>query len=161
MVMAYIAQMYQPLQLLSTKITDLQVWLASLERVFMLLDQVPEIAESPHALPLVRAEGSFEFRDVGFVYEGGRGLKHVSFQVPAGARVGIVGETGAGKSTLLNLMMRFYDPTHGQVLLDGKDVREYRIADRSEERRVGKEDSCRGLHDDYRIDAEVVSVRVR
>ena len=129
MVMAYIAQMYQPLQLLSTKITDLQVWLVSLERVFMLLDQVPEIAESPHALPLARAEGSFEFRDVAFLYEGGRGLENVSFQVPAGARVGIVGETGAGKSTLLNLMMRFYDPTHGQVLLDGKDVREYRIAD--------------------------------
>ena len=129
-IMAYIAQVYQPLQLLSTKMTDVQVWFASLERAFMLLDQVPEIAESPRALPLGRAIGSFEFRDVCFRYdESGRGLEHVSFDVPAGARVGIVGGTGAGKTTLLNLLMRFYDPVHGQVLLDGKDLREYRIAD--------------------------------
>lgn len=130
MVMAYIAQMYGPLQLLSTKTTDLQAWFVSLERAFMLLDQVPEIAESPHALPLQRAGGGFEFRDVSFSYdESGRGLRHVSFRIPAGSRVGIVGATGAGKSTLLNLLMRFYDPTEGHVLLDGIDIREYRIAD--------------------------------
>lgn len=129
-VMAYIAQMYQPLQLLSTKTTDLQAWIISLDRVFMLLDQTPEIAESTKARRLVRARGSFEFRDVYFEYdESGRGLRKMSFQVPAGARVGIVGTTGAGKTTLLNLLMRFYDPTHGQVLLDGVDLREYRIAD--------------------------------
>jgi len=130
MVMAYIAQMYGPLQLLSTKTTDLQAWFTSLERVFLLLDQAPEIAESPHALPLARAQGSFEFREVSFAYdESGRGLQHVSFHIPAGARVGIVGTTGAGKSTLLNLLMRFYDPGAGQVLLDGIDIRQYRIAD--------------------------------
>ncbi|HSB74350.1 MAG TPA: ABC transporter ATP-binding protein [Terriglobales bacterium] len=130
MVMAYIAQMYTPLQLLSTKTTDLQTWLTSLERAFLLFDQAPEIAESPRALALPRAQGGFEFRDVSFTYdESGRGLHHVSFQVPAGARVGIVGATGAGKSTLLNLLMRFYDPIAGQVLLDGVDIRDYRIAD--------------------------------
>ena len=129
-IMAYIAQVYQPLQLLSTKMTDIQVWFASLERAFMLLDQAPEIAESPHALPLNRATGMFEFRDVCFDYDkSGRGLQNISFTVPAGARVGIVGGTGAGKTTLLNLLMRFYDPVHGQVLLDGKDLREYRISD--------------------------------
>jgi ATP-binding cassette subfamily B protein len=81
-------------------------------------------------LPLARAQGVFEFRDVSFVYdESGRGLHHFSFEVPAGTRVGIVGTTGAGKSTLLNLLMRFYDPTEGQVLLDGVDIRDYRIAD--------------------------------
>src|SRR5207237_8137875 len=58
-----------------------------------------------------------------------RGLRNISFEIPAGARVGIVGATGAGKTTLLNLLMRFYDPTSGQVLLDGVDIREYRIAD--------------------------------
>jgi ATP-binding cassette subfamily B protein len=129
-VMAYIAQVYQPLQLLSTKMTDIQVWLASLERAFMLLDQSPEIAEAPHALPLERARGTFEFRDVSFRYdESGHGLRHISFRVPAGARVGIVGTTGAGKTTLLNLLMRFYDPNFGEVLLDGTDLRDYRIAD--------------------------------
>jgi ATP-binding cassette, subfamily B, bacterial len=129
-VMAYIAQMYQPLQLVSTKITDLQIWLASLERAFMLLDQDPEIAESKGAVPLERARGFFEFRDVTFRYESsGRGVEHLTFRVPAGARVGIVGGSGAGKSTLLNLLMRFYDPVEGQVLLDGRDLRDYRIAD--------------------------------
>jgi ATP-binding cassette subfamily B protein len=129
-VMAYIGQMYQPLQLLSTKVTDLEIWFASLERAFMLFDQPTEIAESPQAQPLARAQGKFEFRDVSFQYdESGRGLQQVSFEIPAGARVGIVGGTGAGKTTLLNLLMRFYDPNQGQVLLDGRDVREYRIAD--------------------------------
>jgi ATP-binding cassette, subfamily B, bacterial len=128
--MAYIAQMYQPLQLLSTKTTDLQAWLASLERAFMILDQAPEIAESPNAISFNRAYGEFEFRKVTFQYDGSTsGLHHVSFHVPAGSRVGIVGSTGAGKTTLLNLLMRFYDPIAGQVLLDGVDIREYRIAD--------------------------------
>ncbi len=129
-VMAYIGQMYQPLQLLSTKVTDLEIWFASLERAFMLFDQSTEIAESPNATHLVRAKGHFEFRDVCFEYDkSGRGLQHISFEVPAGARVGIVGGTGAGKTTLLNLLMRFYDPSQGQVLLDGRDLREYRISD--------------------------------
>lgn len=129
-VMAYIGQIYQPLQLLSTKVTDVQIWFASLERAFMLFDLQTEIAESPNAAPLARAQGHFQFRDVSFQYdESGRGLQQVSFDIPAGARVGIVGGTGAGKTTLLNLLMRFYDPSQGQVLLDGRDVREYRIAD--------------------------------
>jgi ATP-binding cassette subfamily B protein len=129
-VMAYIAQMYQPLQLLTNKTSDLQSWLVALQRCFVLLDQAPEIAESPQALPITRAVGEFEFRDVSFSYESsGRGLHGISFKIPAGSRVGIVGTTGAGKTTLLNLVMRFYDPTHGQVLLDGVDLREYRIAD--------------------------------
>ncbi|HZP62793.1 MAG TPA: ABC transporter ATP-binding protein [Terriglobales bacterium] len=128
--MAYIAQMYQPLQLVSTKMTDLQTWIASLERAFELLDQNPEIQESPSAIPLERAIGSFEFREVSFEYgDSGRGVENLSFTIPAGSRVGIVGTTGAGKTTLLNLIMRFYDPDRGQVLLDGIDLREYRISD--------------------------------
>ena len=95
LVMAYIAQIYQPLQLASTKITDLQAWMASLERVFTLLDQPPEIVEVPDALPLDRAQGEFQLRNVSFQYdESGRGLHHVSVRIPAGSRVGIVGKTG-------------------------------------------------------------------
>jgi len=130
MIMAYIAQVYQPLQVFTGKATDLQVWLASLERAFMLLDQSPEIAERQGARTLPLARGDFEFRNVTFVYEeSGRGLHDVSFTIPAGTRVGVVGATGAGKTTLLNLLMRFYDPTAGDVLLDGIDIREYRIRD--------------------------------
>jgi ATP-binding cassette subfamily B protein len=130
MIMAYIAQIYQPLQTLTGKVTDLQVWLASLDRTFALLDQQPEIAERTGAQRLAMAKGEFEFRKVSFAYdESGRGLQDLSFRIPAGTRVGIVGTTGAGKTTLLNLMMRFYDPSSGEVLLDGQDIREYRIAD--------------------------------
>ena len=129
-VMAYIAQIYQPLQLLSTKVTDLQTWIVSLERAFLLLDQTPEIAESPRARPLARAHGYFEFRNVSFIYDdSGRGVRNISFSVAVGKRVGIVGATGTGKTTLLNLIMRFYDPQEGEVLLDGLDIRSYRIAD--------------------------------
>ena len=130
MVMAYVAQMYQPLQLLTGKMTDLQAWLVSLERAMNLLDQSPEIEEKDHAQPLTSALGGFEFRDVSFQYPGTtQGLHNISFHIRAGARVGIVGMTGAGKTTLLNLIMRFYDPTSGRVLLDGVDIREFRIAD--------------------------------
>jgi ATP-binding cassette subfamily B protein len=130
MIMAYVAQVYSPLQTLTTKATELQTWFASLERTFMLLDQEPEISEQPEALPIERARGEFEFRDLSFRYEGSQqGVHRLSFRVPAGARVGIVGATGAGKTTLLNLLMRFYDPSEGTVLLDGIDIRKYRIAD--------------------------------
>ena len=129
-VMAYIAQLYQPLQALTNKTSDLQAWMISLQRCFTILDSVPEIEESPRALPLHKALGEFEFRNVSFEYgTSGRGLHGLSFKIPAGSRVGIVGTTGAGKTTLLNLVMRFYDPTEGEVLLDGVDLRHYRIAD--------------------------------
>jgi ATP-binding cassette, subfamily B, bacterial len=130
MIMAYVAQVYQPLQTLTTKATEMQAGLASLERAFMLLDQEPEISEAEGALVLGRAEGEFEFRDVSFLYERSEhGLHELSFHVPAGSRVGIVGATGAGKTTLLNLLMRFYDPSEGTVLLDSIGIQKYRIAD--------------------------------
>jgi ATP-binding cassette subfamily B protein len=130
MVMAYISQIYQPLQTLTGKATELQTWLASLERAFVLLDQEPEIAEHARALAIEASRGEFEFRNVSFAYDdSGRGLHNISFRVPAGARVGIVGATGAGKTTLLNLLMRFYDPSSGEVLLDGKNICDYRIGD--------------------------------
>lgn len=126
----YIAQLYEPLRLVSNKITDLHGWAASLDRALLLLDETPEITEVSHPLPLVRARGHFEFRNVSFQYhQGQRGLRNVSFQIPPGARVGIMGSSGAGKTTLINLLMRFYDATEGSVLLDGHDLRQYRIHD--------------------------------
>lgn len=129
-VMAYIAQLYPPLQALTNKTSDLQAWMISLQRCFDVLDSEPEIEESPDALHVRKASGAFEFKNVSFEYgSSGRGLHDISFTIPAGSRVGVVGTTGAGKTTLLNLIMRFYDPTEGEVLLDGIDLRQYRIAD--------------------------------
>jgi ATP-binding cassette subfamily B protein len=69
------------------------------------------------------------FRDVSFAYvEGAPVLRNISLEVPAGARVGVAGRTGAGKTTLMSLLARFYDPTSGQILLDGTDLREYKLA---------------------------------
>jgi ATP-binding cassette, subfamily B, bacterial len=127
---AYIAQLYEPLRLVTTKITDLHGWAASLERALMLLEEKPEISEVKNPLPLERARGHFEFRNVSFQYhQAHRGLRNISFQIPPGTRVGIMGGSGAGKTTVINLLMRFYDPTQGAVLLDGYDVRQYRIHD--------------------------------
>ena len=86
--------------------------------------------ERPNARPLSRADGAVVFRNVSFAYDQGHPiLQDISFAVPGGTRVGIAGETGAGKSTLVSLLTRFYDPTAGQILLDGVDVRDYKLAD--------------------------------
>ena len=130
LVMGYLAQLYQPLKTISRKAASLQSYLASAERAFALLDERPDVPERLHARPLVRAAGAVEFQQVSFAYNSDRRVLHdVSFAVPAGARVAIVGTTGAGKTTLVGLLTRFYDPTAGAILLDGMDLRDYRLAD--------------------------------
>ncbi|MCA9263957.1 MAG: ABC transporter ATP-binding protein, partial [Planctomycetales bacterium] len=130
LVWAYLGQLYGPLQTVSTKITTLQGSLASAERVLSLLDEVPEVNEPPHARPLDRCEGAWEIRDVRFAYNSASPvLEGINLSVPAGTNVGIEGPSGVGKSTLMHLLLRFYDPQEGQLLLDGVDIREYRIAD--------------------------------
>ena len=129
-VMAYLAQLYEPLKTLSKKVTELQSGLASAERAFSLLGELPEVIERPNARPLARASGAVSFRGVSFSYEKDLPvLQDISFEVAPGSRVGIAGRTGAGKTTLASLLMRFYDPTAGQILLDGADLREYKLAD--------------------------------
>jgi ATP-binding cassette subfamily B protein len=130
LVMAYVAQLYGPMEMLSKKAADLQGSLVSAERAFALLDEAPDVADRSDARPLTGASGGIEFRAVRFAYPGGPPvLQGVSFRAPSGTRVGLEGRTGAGKTTLVSLLMRFYDPTEGAVLLDGADVREYRLAD--------------------------------
>ena len=130
LVMSYLSQLYTPLRTIGRKAGSLQSHLASAERAFSLLDEAPDVAERPHARPLARASGAVTFRNVSFAYGEDRVvLDNVSFEISAGTRVGVVGTTGAGKTTLVSLLMRFYDPTHGQILLDGVDLRDYRLAD--------------------------------
>jgi len=129
-IMGYLAALYAPLQTISKKVAEMQSWLASAERVFALLDARPAVEDRPNARPLVRALGAISYKNVTFAYEGGPpALKNISFEVPAGTRVGIYGATGAGKSTLVSLLFRFFDPSEGAIELDGVDLREYRLAD--------------------------------
>jgi ATP-binding cassette subfamily B protein len=130
LVMSYLTQLYSPLSTMSKKMTSLQSAFASAERVFGLLDQVSEVPEKRHARRIARASGNVEFRDVHFSYDGKQPvLRGVSFQVETGQGVGIAGTTGAGKTTLMNLLMRFYDPSSGSILLDGVDLRDYDVGD--------------------------------
>jgi ATP-binding cassette subfamily B protein len=130
LMMGYIAQLYSPLRTISNKGTSLQSYFASAERAFSLLDQAPDVADRPHARRLTRASGAVAFHRVSFAYGADPPvLRDVSFEVGPGTRVGIAGATGAGKTTLISLLTRFYDPTAGAVLLDGTDLRDYRLAD--------------------------------
>jgi ATP-binding cassette subfamily B protein len=130
LVMAYIGKLYDPVKALGKQLATREKSLASAERAFGLLDEAREVPERPGAASLVRARGGVSFRDVGFAYEGGPPvLEQVSVDILAGTRVGIAGKTGAGKTTLINLLCRFYDPTSGEILLDGIDLRDYRLAD--------------------------------
>jgi ATP-binding cassette subfamily B protein len=92
---------------------------------------MPDVIERPNARSLSRAAGELSFRSVSFAYASGQQpvLRDVTLDVPAGMRLGVKGITGAGKTTLVNLLSRFYDPTQGHVLLDGIDLRDYRLAD--------------------------------
>jgi ATP-binding cassette subfamily B protein len=130
LVMGYLSQLYGPLSTISRKTASLQRHLASAERAFTLLDQAPDVAERPDAQPLARAEGSVTFRNVCFSYDGVQPvLRNISFDVPAGTRTGVAGRTGAGKTTLTSLLTRFYDPNGGQILVDGVDLRDYKVDD--------------------------------
>jgi ATP-binding cassette, subfamily B, bacterial len=130
LVMGYLTQLYKPLEKASRKAASLQSALVSAERAFTLLDHPPDVPERPHARHLARAAGRVRFEAVSFAYEGEHPvLEDVSFEVAPGVRLGIAGTTGAGKSTLVSLLTRFYDPTAGRVLLDGVDLRDYRVAD--------------------------------
>jgi ATP-binding cassette subfamily B protein len=130
MVMAYLAQLYAPLEMLTSKVSEMVSALASCERAFALLDEQVDVKDRPDAKPLARARGELELRDVHFAYPGGNEvLKGASMHVSAGTRVGIVGRTGAGKTTLMNLLTRFQDPSAGALRLDGVDLRDWKLAD--------------------------------
>jgi ATP-binding cassette, subfamily B, bacterial len=131
LVMSYMAQLYSPVETLSKKAGQFQEHLAGAERAFSLLDEEPDVRERPGARPLSRAAGDLRFEHVSFAYDDGDrpALHDLALHAPAGTRVGIAGATGAGKSTLVSLLTRFFDPSEGRVLLDGIDLRDYRLAD--------------------------------
>ena len=131
LVLAYLSQLFLPLREIGTRVASIQQALASAARVFAMLDEEPDVTEQPGARALDRARGAFTFRGVAFRYrpDGEDIFREVDLEIPAGTRVGIAGKTGSGKSTLLGLLPRFFDPTEGQVLLDGDDLRSLQLAD--------------------------------
>lgn len=125
---AYQGRVLGPMQNMMGLYLSLQRARVSLDRVFEFLEVEPEVKESSRAIELPAARGEIEFRHVSFSYEPGQRVANdVSFRVPGGGRVAIVGQSGAGKSTLVDLLLRFYDPEEGSVLLDGHDLRDLRF----------------------------------
>ncbi len=130
LVMSYLSQLYRPLETIAERIGMVQSSLVGAERALRLLDLPPGVPERPDARPLRRARGAVVLDRVSFAYGDGSPVLHdVSLSVDPGMRLGIVGATGAGKTTLVTLLSRFFDPTSGRILLDGVDLRDYRLAD--------------------------------
>jgi ABC-type multidrug transport system fused ATPase/permease subunit len=126
--LAYIASFYEPLRRLTDVDNVFQQADAAAERIFELLDEMPEIQDAPDAIPLGRITGEVAFDDVHFRYgDDGEVLHDIEFQMAPGQMVALVGPSGAGKTSIANLLCRFYDPTHGRVLVDGHDLRRLQL----------------------------------
>ncbi len=122
----YVGQLKWPLEFMSRIFRWYTNAMNSAQRMFEIIDAVPEVKEVPNPMRPKRLRGEIELKDVTFGYEPNKPiLKNVSFKVEAGEVLGIVGRSGAGKSTLVNLISRLYDTTEGQVLVDGVDVKQY------------------------------------
>jgi ATP-binding cassette subfamily B protein len=124
----YLAMLSWPMIALGWVVTLYQRGSASMSRINRVIRQAPKIADSPRTRPITALRGAIEFRDVGLAYEGRAVLRDVSFRVPVGQSLAIVGATGAGKTSIVNLLTRIYDATSGVVLVDGVDVREIPLA---------------------------------
>lgn len=120
----FLMQIYRPLNFIGFVYRELRQGLTDIEEMFKLLDRDPEIVDEPGAKPLAIDGPVIRFEDVTFHYDADRPiLKGVSFEVPAGKTLAIVGPTGAGKSTISRLLFRFYDVTGGRITIDGQDLR--------------------------------------
>ena len=125
----YIARFFNPIQTLAEQFDMLQRSFASAEKIFTILDMVPEVVDEPDAMELEEIKGEIEFKNVWFAYKPGEWvLKDVSFHVAPKQTVAFVGSTGSGKTTILSLICRNYDIQKGQILIDGIDIKKIKIS---------------------------------
>jgi ATP-binding cassette subfamily B protein len=126
----YLAMLVNPIRELGERYNVLQSAFASSERIFQVLDTRSVVPNGPAKLQTGALRGHLRFENVSFSYDGSvEVLSDVSFEIQPGQTIAVVGATGAGKSTIVNLLLRFYDPTHGRITLDGVDLREIDLAD--------------------------------
>jgi ATP-binding cassette subfamily B multidrug efflux pump len=125
--MLFLGMLFVPIRQLSDKINTLQMGVVSSERIFKVFDTKTFIADEGK-IPAAKVEGDIEFKNVWFAYNDENWvLKDVSFSVKPGQTLAIVGATGAGKSSMINILGRFYDFQKGDILVDGKNIRDYKI----------------------------------
>jgi ATP-binding cassette subfamily B protein len=126
----YVGRLQQPLMMLQRVIDWSSRALTAAERVFEVMDTPADIQEARDAVAMPSVKGAVRFRDVHFGYDKAREVLHgIDLDVAAGEMIGLVGHSGAGKSTMINLLMRFYDPTQGNIELDGVDLRKVKLDD--------------------------------
>ncbi|HEY7746100.1 MAG TPA: lipid A export permease/ATP-binding protein MsbA [Desulfuromonadales bacterium] len=125
---ASVVMMYGPVKKLTKTSNTIQRSIGAAERVFEVMDEVPDIADAAGAKPLSRVRGDVVFQEVGFAYEAEPVLKNFSLHARPGEVIALVGPSGAGKSTIAGLLTRFYDPQQGAILIDGQDIRQVTLA---------------------------------
>jgi ATP-binding cassette subfamily B protein len=129
LVNAFMIQLYVPLNFLGVIYREIKQALADMERLFRLIEEHAEITDRPGARPLDTRGGAIAFEHVDFAYEPARQILHdVTFVIPAGHNVAVVGPSGSGKSTLARLLYRFYDVGAGRITIDGQDIRDVQQA---------------------------------
>nr|HPM31363.1 ABC transporter ATP-binding protein [Chryseolinea sp.] len=123
----FFSQIIQPAKTFSNGITSIQKGIASARRIFTVIDTEPIIENKPNAIVLDTFEKNIEFKNVSFAYDTELVLKNINLTVEKGKTIALVGSSGGGKSTLADLVPRFYDPTNGDVCIDGVSLRDYEI----------------------------------
>lgn len=122
-------QVLNPAKEISRAASSIQRGIASAERIFQVIDTPAKISSPPAPKPLNAFNTSIDFKNVSFAYEDQNVLQHINFSLEKGKTIALVGPSGGGKSTLADLVPRFYDPTQGQILLDGTDLKEFSTSD--------------------------------
>ena len=125
--LAVFAMIIQPAKNFSNGITSLQRGTASAKRIFSIIDQQPAIASKPDPEELKSFEKELEFKNVSFAYDTEHVLKNINLHIQKGKTIALVGPSGGGKSTLADLVPRFYDPVDGDVLIDGRSLKDVEL----------------------------------